>query len=180
MGETREAPGEEARDLRLAEEGWEAKAETAVAGVTGAESWLLEEKEVSLRTSESSSVCAVTAEILRLLRSAAVATAVEVEVEASGDADAALLEGAAEERFKERALDGELVLARLRSTGIDESGDRYIQRPLRRGLKGTTRGGARVTRYAVQSEERRLTTSEQSRREAALHWVRLAQLAPKD
>lgn len=75
-GETGEVPEGEARDLRLAEEGWEAKAETAVAGVTGAESWLLEEKEVSLRASERSSVCAVAAEILRDRRSAAVATAV--------------------------------------------------------------------------------------------------------
>lgn len=54
--EAGKGPGDETRDLRRVEEGREDEEETAVAGVTGAESWLLEEKGDSLRVSEKSSV----------------------------------------------------------------------------------------------------------------------------
>ena len=65
-----ERPGETG-DLRLVEEGLEEEAETAVAGVTGAEAWLVEPHEVSLRESEKSSVGSAAApESLRLLRGA--------------------------------------------------------------------------------------------------------------
>lgn len=130
-----DAPGE-AGDLRVAEEGLEAKAETAVAGVTGAESWLVEENDVSLRESESSSVGAVAAESLRLLRSgvrmtlaaterrgelAAVEAAAASDVEAVAEAsvERAPAEGTAGDRVKERTVAEELGLARLRSPGME-------------------------------------------------------------
>lgn len=62
-----DAPGE-AMDLRLAEEGLEVEAEMAVAGVTGAEEWLVVEKDASLRLSERSSVAVVAAAESRRLR----------------------------------------------------------------------------------------------------------------
>lgn len=72
-GEAGKGPGDETRDLRRVEEGREEEEETAVAGVTGAESWLLEEEGDSLRVSEKSSVCAVAADSLRLRRRPAAA-----------------------------------------------------------------------------------------------------------
>lgn len=145
-GEAGKRPGEETSDLRRAEEGREEREETAVAGVTGAESRLLDEvkKGDSLRASEMSSVCAVAAESLRLLRRPVsriagalreeLATAVEAPTALSrvaDDAEAVLevarapAEVVAEDRLEARALEGELDLVRLRSTGIDETGHRY-------------------------------------------------------
>lgn len=109
-----------------------------MAGVAGAEGWLLDEKGLSLRASESSSAYVVAAESLRLLRSAEDATAdAGPAATAAGALEAvALIEevdattvlvvageaSVARARVKERALDGELgFVLLLRSTGIDET-----------------------------------------------------------
>ena len=116
---------EEARDLRVTEQGLEAEADTAVAGVTGAEGWVVEEKEVSLRESKASSMGAVAAdERRRLLRRAVDAVEAELGAEREGVALAeATVEGpagAAGKRAEDRALDGELDLARLLLPGMEK------------------------------------------------------------
>lgn len=162
-GEVGERPGEEALDLRLVEGGREARVETAVAGVTGAESWLLKEKELSLRASDDSS-WVVAPESLRLLRSAEDAAVDEVGgalgVEASeaaapgaeaDEAEAEVKEGAgwSRARVKERALDGELGFdLLLRSTGIDETGQQMLAGPC---VTGVSRPDRRTGRENVET-----------------------------
>ena len=59
-----------------------------------------------------------------------------VAVVADTDEAASASKEESEERFKERALDGELDVARLRSTGIDESGGRSVSKASEDGSRG--------------------------------------------